>query len=78
MRTGCEPTRFGNEAKTIIQGEALSELKKNPADSVDLIFADPPHNTGKSFEGLIEAWKADLYIDWLFEVMEESHRVLKQ
>ncbi|WP_252498945.1 hypothetical protein, partial [Escherichia coli] len=22
MRTGCEPTRFGNEAKTIIQGDA--------------------------------------------------------
>lgn len=26
MRTGCEPTRFGNEAKTIIQGDALTEL----------------------------------------------------
>ncbi|MCO1610799.1 hypothetical protein ACNI17_12340, partial [Escherichia coli] len=22
MRTGCEPTRFGNEAKTIIHGDA--------------------------------------------------------
>ncbi|HFF9068425.1 TPA: hypothetical protein ACGFBE_000945, partial [Escherichia coli] len=21
MRTGCEPTRFGNEAKTIIHGD---------------------------------------------------------
>lgn len=30
MRTGCEPTRFGNEAKTIIQGDALTELKKLP------------------------------------------------
>lgn len=27
MRTGCEPTRFGNEAKTIIHGDALAELK---------------------------------------------------
>ncbi len=26
MRTGCEPTRFGNEAKTIIHGDALAEL----------------------------------------------------
>ncbi|HGF4814981.1 TPA: hypothetical protein ACF5BE_004345, partial [Escherichia coli] len=24
MRTGCEPTRFGNEAKTIIHGDALA------------------------------------------------------
>ena len=47
MRTGCEPTRFGNEAKTIIQGDALTELKKLPAESVDLIFADPPYNIGK-------------------------------
>lgn len=30
MRTGCEPTRFGNEAKTIIQGDALTELKSSP------------------------------------------------
>ncbi|TGG74492.1 DNA adenine methylase [Escherichia coli] len=40
MRTGCEPTRFGNEAKTIIHGDALAELKKLPTESVDLIFAD--------------------------------------
>ncbi len=34
MRTGCEPTRFGNEAKTIIHGDALAELKKIPVDSI--------------------------------------------
>lgn len=78
MRTGCEPTRFGNEAKTIIQGDALTELKKLPAESVDLIFADPPYNIGKNFDGLIEAWKEDLFIDWLFEVIAECHRVLKK
>ena len=33
MRTGCEPTRFGNEAKTIIHGDALAELKKIPAET---------------------------------------------
>lgn len=46
MRTGCEPTRFGNEAKTIIHGDALAELKKLPTESVDLIFADPPYTRG--------------------------------
>lgn len=78
MRTGCEPTRFGNEAKTIIHGDALAELKKIPAESDDLIFADPPYNIGKNFDGLIEAWKEDLFIDWLFEVIAECHRVLKK
>lgn len=47
MRTGCEPTRFGNEAKTIIHGDAFAELKKLPTESVDLLFADPPYNIGK-------------------------------
>ena len=28
----------------IICGETIEELKKMPADSVDLIFADPPYN----------------------------------
>ncbi|MGC6745636.1 DNA methyltransferase [Escherichia coli] len=78
MRTGCEPTRFGNEAKTIIHGDALAELKKLPTESVDLIFADPPYNIGKNFDGLIEARKEDLFIDWLFEVIAECHRVLKK
>ncbi len=41
MRTGCEPTRFGNEAKTIIHGDALAELKKLPTESVDSIL--PTH-----------------------------------
>lgn len=76
--SACEPTRFGNEAKTIIHGDALAELKKIPAESVDLIFADPPYNIGKNFDGLIEAWKEDLFIDWLFEVIAECHRVLKK
>ncbi|MEI8979081.1 DNA methyltransferase, partial [Pseudomonas aeruginosa] len=41
-------------------------------------FADPPYNIGKNFDGLIEAWKEDLFIDWLFEVIAECHRVLKK
>ncbi|MDW9199029.1 DNA methyltransferase [Escherichia coli] len=49
-----------------------------PAESVDLIFADPPYNIGKNFDGLIEDWKEDLFIDWLFEVIAECHRVLKK
>lgn len=78
MRTGCELTWFGNEAKTIIYGDAFAELKKLLTESVDLIFADLLYNIGKNFDGLIEAWKEDLFIDWLFEVIAECHRVLKK
>lgn len=48
------PRVFGDESKKIIQGDALIELKKLPSESVDLIFADPPYNIGKDFEGMVE------------------------
>ena len=28
----------------VIEGDCLAELKKLPAASVDLVFADPPYN----------------------------------
>lgn len=49
-----------------------------PAASVDLIFADPPYNIGKNFDGMVENWKEDQFIDWLLEVIAECHRVLKK
>ena len=52
MRTGCEPTRFGNEAKTIIHGDALAELKL-PTESVDLILPTHHITSVKNFDGLI-------------------------
>ncbi len=47
MRSKCEPTWFGDESRRIIHGDALSELKKLPSESVDLIFADPPITSAK-------------------------------
>lgn len=41
MRTGCNRTRFGNEAKTIIQGDALTELKSSPPKAS--IWSLPTH-----------------------------------
>lgn len=55
MNAGCEPVYFGDESKKIIHGDALTELKKLPSTSVDLIFADPPYNIGKDFDGLVES-----------------------
>lgn len=78
MRSGYEAIYFGDESKKIVHGDALFELKKMPAASVDLIFADPPYNIGKNFDGLIETWDEKLFIGWLFEVITECHRVLKK
>lgn len=78
MRSKCEPTLFGDESRRIIHGDALSELKKLPSESVDLIFADPPYNIGKNFDGLVESWDDADFRSWLFEIIAECHRVLKK
>ncbi|EJB8471910.1 adenine-specific DNA-methyltransferase [Citrobacter freundii] len=76
MNAGCEPVYFGDESKKIIHGDALTELKKLPSTSVDLIFADPPYNIGKDFDGLVESWDEETFLAWLFECIDECHRIL--
>lgn len=78
MKTGLEPQYFGDESATIILGDALTELKKLPSESVDLIFADPPYNIGKDFDGMVESWDENLFLAWLFECIDECHRILKK
>lgn len=76
MNAGCEPVYFGDESKKIIHGDALTELKKLPSTSVDLIFSDPPYNIGKDFDGLVESWDEETFLAWLFECIDECHRIL--
>ncbi|MBQ6972938.1 MAG: hypothetical protein IJP86_11375 [Synergistaceae bacterium] len=75
----------------IINGDSLSELPKLPAESVDLIFADPPywmrtegvlHRTeGTEFQGCNDSWdKFDSlsdYEDFTLRWLTECRRVLK-
>ena len=59
---------LGNKQHKIIHGDALEALKTLPDNSVDLIFADPPYNIGKNFNGHIEKWKTEeAYLDWCYE-----------
>ncbi|XHA17123.1 adenine-specific DNA-methyltransferase [Citrobacter farmeri] len=78
MNSRFEPQYFGDESASIVHGDALTELKKLPAESVDLIFADPPYNIGKDFDGMVESWDEGVFLGWLFTCIEECHRVLKK
>lgn len=78
MNSRFEPQYFGDGSASIIHGDALTELKKLPAESVDLIFADPPYNIGKDFDGMVESWDEGVFLGWLFACIEECHRVLKK
>ncbi|BBQ54940.1 methyltransferase [Aeromonas veronii] len=61
---------------TIYQGDVLENLKQLPDNSVDLIFADPPYNIGKDFDGLKEDWSEQGFLDWAYQWIDECHRVL--
>ncbi|HFK4761151.1 TPA: adenine-specific DNA-methyltransferase [Citrobacter farmeri] len=78
MNSRFEPQYFGDDSTSIIHGDALTELKKLPTESVDLIFADPPYNIGKDFDGMVESWDESVFLDWLYACIEECHRVLKK
>ncbi len=69
---------LGNNKHRIIFGDALISLKSLPDNSVDLIFADPPYNIGKNFNGHIEKWKTEeSYLEWCYEWLELCVQKLK-
>ena len=69
---------LGNDEHKIIHGDALEVLRKLPDNSVDLIFADPPYNIGKNFNGHIEKWSSDdEYLKWCYKWLDLCIQKLK-
>lgn len=69
---------FGNDKHKIIYADALVALKTLPDNSVDLIFADPPYNIGKNFNGKIEKWESEeSYLSWCYEWLDTCIQKLK-
>lgn len=69
---------FRNETTAILYGACSEALPQIPAESVDLVFADPPYNIGKRFAGFHDVWPSDhAYATWCYSWLEECIRVLK-
>lgn len=69
---------LGNEKHKIIHGDALEALKTLSDNSVDLIFADPPYNIGKRFNGHIEKWETEeAYLEWCYKWLDLCIQKLK-
>jgi site-specific DNA-methyltransferase (adenine-specific) len=69
---------FGNNWHKIIHGDVLEGLSTLPDNSVDLIFADPPYNIGKNFNGHKDKWAKDEdYLSWCYEWLDLCVRKLK-
>lgn len=70
---------LGNNRHKIIYGDALEALRTQVADnSVDLIFADPPYNIGKNFNGHKDKWATeDDYLNWCYKWLDLCVQKLK-
>ena len=73
-----ELKKFSSDEHTIIHGDSLLALKKIESESIDLIFADPPYNIGKDFDGLHDKVEESQYFSWCYEWIDECFRVLKK
>ena len=69
---------LGNYNHKVIFGDAMEALKMLPDNSIDLIFADPPYNIGKVFNGNIEKWDTEEnYLQWCYEWLDLCVQKLK-
>jgi len=69
---------LGTKKHKIIFGDAMEALKTLPDNSIDLIFADPPYNIGKKFNGKIEKWDTEeSYLEWCYEWLDLCIQKLK-
>ena len=71
--------RFDTDGHTIFWGDALEALETRVEDaSVDLVFADPPYNIGKEFDGVKERWPSDrAYVEWCYRWIDLCVKKLK-
>jgi len=57
--------KFEYGEAAIYHGDCLSVLSHIPDGSVDLIFADPPYNIGKTFGEFKDSWPSEeAYAEW--------------
>ena len=62
----------------LYRGDCLDVLRQTESASVDLVFADPPFNLGKSYaSGMDDAIPEHGYLGWCKQWIEECVRVLK-
>ncbi|MFT9441978.1 MAG: adenine-specific DNA-methyltransferase [Acetobacter papayae] len=68
---------FAIAGHKIIHQDAVEALKAIETASIDLIFADPPYNIGKDFDGIHDKVDEYEYLDWCRKWISECERILK-
>ena len=72
-----EVFQVGARFNTIQQGDCVAKLKKIPAGSVDLVFADPPFNIGYDYDVYDDKRSRREFLDWSKQWMSGVANVLK-
>jgi len=77
---GLEPA-FENEVVTdrytVHLGDCLNYMRGLATGSVDMVFADPPFNLNKNYASYKDNLLLHQYLEWTYQWLEESIRVLK-
>jgi DNA modification methylase len=61
----------------IHHGNCVDGMTQVPAQSVDLVFADPPFNIGYEYDEYDDRLQSEHYLRWSADWMREVHRILK-
>jgi DNA modification methylase len=70
---------FEIDSHKLILGDVLEVLGSEiPDNSIDLIFADPPYNIGKDFNGFKDKWEFENdYLEWSYSWLNLCVKKLK-
>jgi adenine-specific DNA-methyltransferase len=73
------PSVFERDSHKIILGDSMESLNSLiPNSSIDLIFADPPYNIGKDFNGRKDKWESEeAYLEWCYQWLDLCVQKLK-
>lgn len=61
----------------IIQGDCIEVMHRAPAESVDLIVADPPFNIDYKYDKYKDSLPYDAYVNWAGQWTRQCRRLLK-
>lgn len=76
MRSARTPWVGGNGLVSVYTGDCQHVLPSVPAQSVDLVFADPPFNTKQKYDSYSDDRYKDEYLSWTERWMRQAYRVL--
>ena len=69
---------YKNKNHIIYNGDVFECFSKIQNESIDLVFADPPYNIGKNFDGFKDKKNENDFLAWTYKWIDEVYRVLKK